>query len=79
MSDDLQQQLAAYDHAVILANQSHPGMDQGEQTFREIARGQLAEHKPTDRENPMCTGCPGQPWPCSTARGAIVIADPRYN
>lgn len=78
-SEELQQHLADYDRGARLAHETYPGMSSGERVARSMAAGQLAEHAPSDRTAPTCTGCPGEPWPCGIAKGAIKYADPRYN
>ncbi|MFD3484988.1 hypothetical protein [Streptomyces sp. NPDC058665] len=77
--DELHQKLAAYDQAVRAAGNSDRSLPAGERWALGVAAPQLAEHAPSDRINPTCTGCPGEPWPCSKANGAMVMADPRYN
>lgn len=79
MTDELRAQLAEYDRAVALANETSQGMDSDERTVRTVSRQQLAEHAPSDRADPTCTGCEAAPWPCITARGAIKYVDPRWN
>ncbi|WP_331728945.1 hypothetical protein OG693_39075 (plasmid) [Streptomyces sp. NBC_01259] len=79
MSDELHDQLAAYDRAVSKTTNIDRSLSEGERWALGIAAPQLAAHTPSDRVNPTCTGCPGEPWPCSTASGAMVMADSRYN
>lgn len=79
MSDELRADLAAYDRAVYLANETYRGMSVDERAARGIAARHLAEHAPEGRSEPACAGCDGGPWPCGTVRGAMVMADPRSN
>ncbi|MER7982617.1 hypothetical protein [Streptomyces sp. NPDC095817] len=79
MTDDFHEQLAAYDRAVALSRETYSGMTSDERTVRSVAGGHLAEHAPSNRTNPTCTGCDGAPWPCGMVLGAIKYADPRYN
>ncbi len=79
MSEDLHQQLTAYDRAVGIAGSTYPRVSRDERGARELAGRQLALHAPSDRTSPTCQGCDGGPWPCSTVQGAIKYADPRYN
>lgn len=79
MTDDLEAQLAQYDRAVAIANETYPGMSTDERVARQTAGQQLARHAPSNRTDPTCTGCDGAPWPCSIARGATQYADPRWN
>ncbi|MEU6611580.1 hypothetical protein ABZ922_42340 [Streptomyces shenzhenensis] len=79
MTDDLRAQFAEYDRAVALANETYRGMSSDERTVRAVAGQQLAEHAPSDRTDPTCTGCEGATWPCTTARGAMKYVDPRWN
>ncbi|MFD7550574.1 hypothetical protein [Streptomyces sp. NPDC059816] len=80
MSDDLRQQLALYDAAVKrAANQTDRSLPDGEQWALGVAAKQLAEHAPSNRTSPTCTGCNGGRWPCDTVMGATVMSDSRYN
>ncbi len=79
MTSELRQHLAEYDRAVALADETYLGMSADERGIRAVAARQLAKHAPSDRSAPTCTGCNGGPWPCSTVKGAIILADPRYN
>lgn len=79
MTNALARQLAEYDRAVALASETYRGMTSDERTVRAVAGKHLAEHAPSNRTEPTCTGCDGAPWPCSIVEGAIVYADPRYN
>lgn len=79
MNPDLREQLAEYDRAVALSRETYRGMTPDEQAVRSVAGNQLTEHAPSDRTDPSCTGCGGEPWPCSTAAGAMKYVDPRYN
>lgn len=79
MSDDLRTQLADYDRAVALSKETYRGMSSDELAVRAAAGRQLAEHAPSNRTDPTCTGCNGAPWPCEIAKGAIVYVDPHWN
>lgn len=79
MNPDLAEQLAKYDRSVALSRETYKGMTSDERHVREFAGQQLAEHAPSDRTDPSCTGCDGAPWPCTTARGAMKYVDPRWN
>lgn len=79
MSEDLHQQLTAYERAVGIAGSTYPEISRDERGSRELAGRQLARHAPSNRTSPTCQGCDSGPWPCSTVQGAIKYADPRYN
>ena len=79
MTSELRQQLADYDHAVYLAGETYRGMSVDERAARRMAADQLAEHAPSNRTDPTCAGCGGEPWPCGMVKGAMILADPRYN
>lgn len=79
MTDDLRAQFAEYDCAVALANETYRGMSSDERTVRAVAGQHLAEHAPSDRTDPTCTGCEGATWPCTTALGAMKYVDPHWN
>lgn len=80
MSEDLQQQLASYGRAVVIANETYPRMSRDERAVRARAAADLKEHAPSDHgAAPTCSGCDGAPWPCAIVRGAIVYANPAYN
>lgn len=79
MTSDLREQLAEYDRAVALSKETYRGMTSDERTVRAVAGKQLAEHAPSNRTDPTCTGCDGAPWPCIIAEGAAKYVDPRYN
>jgi len=79
MADDLHTQLAAYDRAVLLASETYRGMSSDERWARSTAAAQLAGHAPSNRVDPVCAGCGGVAWPCDTALGAVVMADPHHN
>lgn len=79
MTNDLQAQLAEYDRALAISRETYKGMTSDERHARSFAGGQLAEHAPSNRTDPTCTGCDGTPWPCTTAKGAMKYVDPRWN
>jgi len=79
MTGDIREQLAAYEWAVRLAGETDRGMSADERWARGVAAPQLAAHAPSNRLEPVCTGCDGAPWPCDTVRGAMVMANPHYN
>jgi hypothetical protein len=77
--DELHRKLTAYDQAVRAAGNTDRSLPEGERWAFGVAAPQLAAHAPSNRTDPTCAGCPGEPWPCSTANGAMVMADSRYN
>ncbi|GGU62622.1 hypothetical protein [Streptomyces daghestanicus] len=62
-----------------LSHETYRRMTSDERTVRAIAGKELAEHAPSNRTDPTCTGCDGAPWPCAIAKGAMKYVDPRYN
>jgi hypothetical protein len=79
MTTDLQAQLADYDRALALSRETYTGITADERHVRSFAGKQLAEHAPSNRTDPTCTGCDGAPWPCTIAKGAMKYADPRWS
>ncbi|MFG2775946.1 hypothetical protein [Streptomyces sp. NPDC048350] len=79
MSDELQQNLRDYDHAVSRASETYRGMSADERAARQIAGDGLRTHAPSNRTAPTCTGCNGAPWPCAMVQGAIVMSNPHNN
>lgn len=79
MTDEPHQQLDRYDWAVSKANNIDRTLPEGERWARGVAAPGLAAHAPSNRTDPTCTGCPGEPWPCSMATSAMVMADSKYN
>lgn len=77
--DELHQTLAAYDQAVRAAGNTDPGLPEGERWALGVAAPQLAAHAPSDRTDPTCAKCPGEPWPCRGVKNAMVMADSRHN
>lgn len=79
MTDKLHEQLSEYRRAVALANETYRGMTSDERAARAFAGNQLAKHAPSNQNDPTCTGCDGESWPCAIAEGAIKYVDPHYN
>jgi hypothetical protein len=79
MADELHEQLAEYDRAVVLTRETYPGMTRDERTVRSVGGKHLEEHAPSNRTDPTCAGCDGAPWPCGIVLGAIKYVDPHYN
>jgi hypothetical protein len=77
--DELHQALAAYDRAVRAAGSIDRSLPEGERWALGVAAPQLVEHAPSNRTDPTCTGCPGEPWPCRGVKNAMVMADSQYN
>ncbi|MFH8642325.1 hypothetical protein [Streptomyces goshikiensis] len=79
MDEQMRQHLSEYDRAVARCGETYTGMSSDERVVRQVSGRQLEEHAPSDRTNPTCTGCEGQPWPCTITLGAIAYSDPRLN